>query len=179
MKKAINDKTSRRPTLIKALGITLLAFFFLVSITGAIPLTDILNSGSNNVSNLNKSDEALKELDKAIEINPHNSYAWHFKGAALYKLNKSDEAIAAYDKAIEINPQSPMPWISKGVALDDLNRSDEAIKAYDKAIEINPQNSVAWYNKGNALDNLDKFNEAIKAYDKATEINLQLRSLVH
>jgi hypothetical protein len=51
MTKAIYDKASRSHTLIKALGITLLAFFILVSIAGAIPLADILNSGSNNVSN--------------------------------------------------------------------------------------------------------------------------------
>ena len=92
MKKAINDKASRSPTLIKALGITLLAFFFLVSITGAIPLADILNSGSNNVSNLNKSNETIKAYDKA---------------------NNSDEALKELDKAIEINPQDSNAWIYK------------------------------------------------------------------
>src|SRR5208337_4297391 len=119
MKKAINDKTSSSPTFMKALGTTLLAFFLLVSISGAIPLADILNSGSDNVSNLNKfnettkaydkannSDEALKELDKAIEINPQDSNAWIYKGNVLSNLNKFDEAIIAYDKAIEIDPRN-------------------------------------------------------------------------
>ena len=75
MTKAIYDKASRNHTLIKALGITLLAFFILVSIAEAIPLADILNSGSNNVSNLNKSNEAIKAYDKAIEITPQDSAA--------------------------------------------------------------------------------------------------------
>ena len=55
---------------------------------------------------LNKSDEAITAYDKAIEINPQNSYAWADKGDALVKLGKSDEAIKAYDKAIEINPRN-------------------------------------------------------------------------
>jgi len=82
MTKAIYDKASRSHTLIKALGITLLAFFILVSIAGAIPLADILNSGSNNVSNLNKSNEAIKAYDKAIEITPQDSAAWNNQNCA-------------------------------------------------------------------------------------------------
>jgi tetratricopeptide (TPR) repeat protein len=35
-----------------------------------VPFAYIPNSGSNNVSNLNKSDEAIKAFDKALEINP-------------------------------------------------------------------------------------------------------------
>jgi tetratricopeptide (TPR) repeat protein len=77
----------------------------LVNITGVVPFAYIPNSGNNNVSNLNKSDEAIKAFDKAIELNSQYSAAWYNKGRVLYKLNKSDEAIKVYDKAIEINPQ--------------------------------------------------------------------------
>jgi tetratricopeptide (TPR) repeat protein len=60
---------------------------------------------------LNKSDEAIKAFDKAIEINPQNSKAWNNKGLLLSNLNKSDEAIKAFDKAIEINPQDS--WLGQ------------------------------------------------------------------
>jgi len=93
MKKAIYDKASRSNTLIKALGITLLVFFILVSIAGAIPLADISNPSSNNVSNLNKFDETIKAYDKA---------------------NNSDEALKALNKAIEINSQESAAWSNKG-----------------------------------------------------------------
>jgi tetratricopeptide (TPR) repeat protein len=45
---------------------------------------------------LNKSDEAIKAYDKAIEINPQDSDAWDNKGIALYILNKYDEAIKGF-----------------------------------------------------------------------------------
>jgi tetratricopeptide (TPR) repeat protein len=178
MKKAIYHNAIIGHVLITALGSTMLVLLILVSFVGAGPFADISKSGSNNVSNLNKSDEAIKSYDNAIEINPQRSEAWSNKGLVLYHLNKSDEAITAFDKAIEINPRDSDAWKNTGATLGNLNRYEEAVKAYDKAIEINPQDSDAWYNKGITLAKLGKFDEAIKAYDKATEINPQLRSLV-
>jgi tetratricopeptide (TPR) repeat protein len=103
MKKARYDKASRGYTFIKALGITLLAFFILVNIAGAVSIADISNSSSNNASNLNKSNEAIKAYDKA---------------------SNSDEALKALDNAIEINPHDSNVWIYKGNVLSDLNKLD-------------------------------------------------------
>ena len=75
------------------------------------------------LDNLDKSDEAIKAYDKAIEINPQYSDAWNNKGIALDNLNKSDEAIKAYDKAIEINPHNSIAWYNKGNALYKLSKS--------------------------------------------------------
>lgn len=58
---------------ITALGINALALLMLMSITGASPFADVQNSSINNVFVLNKSDEAIKTDDKAIEINPKYS----------------------------------------------------------------------------------------------------------
>ena len=77
-----------------------------------------------DLTKLNKSDEALKAIDKAIEINPLDSMAW------------TNEALKAIDKAIEINPLDSMAWTNKGVILTKMGIPDEAIKAYDKVIEI-------------------------------------------
>ncbi len=141
MKKETYGKGSQRHIITMALGITVLVFLMLVSISGCVSFSGIPYSGSNNVSSLNKSDEALKVYDKAIEINPQNTDAWNNKGDALTELNRSDEALKAYDKAIEINPQNTDAWNNKGDALSKQNKYDEAKKAFDKAIEIDSQNS--------------------------------------
>jgi len=69
MKKVPCDNASRRDTIIEALGITMLNLLILMSIVWAVSFADIPHSGSNNVSNLNKSDEAKTAYDKVIEIN--------------------------------------------------------------------------------------------------------------
>ena len=169
------EKVSRKYTIMTVLGITVLVFLMLVSSSGCVSFLGISNSGSNNGPILNKSDEALKAHDKAIEINPHDWSAWYGKGNSLKELGNYDEALKAYDKAIEINPQNTDTWNNKGDVLTKLNKSDEALKAFDKAIEINPQNADAWNNKGVALDNLDKYEDAMMAFDKAIEISPRIQ----
>ena len=94
MNKAKCDKISRKHTILKVIGITALTFLILVSIADAAQLADVPNSGSNNVSDLNKTIENdIKTQDKAIEINPQDPIAWGDKGYALGNLGKSDEAI--------------------------------------------------------------------------------------
>ncbi len=147
--------------------------------TNLVPIDNINSPNSSKAWNnkgsalykLNKSDEAIKAYDKAIEINPQISETWNNKGIALYELNRSDEAMKAYDKAIEINPNNSDAWYNKGLVLYKLNKQYEAMKAYDKVIEIDPQYSKAWNDEGVVLYNLNKSYEAIKAYDKAIGIN--------
>ena len=95
------------------------------------------------VSQSDNSDEAIKAYDKAIEINPHDSFSWKFKGLALNHLNKYGEAIPVLDKAIELNSHDSFFWAGKGDALFGLNKFDESIKAYDKATALNSQYSKA------------------------------------
>jgi len=64
-------------------------FLLLVSITGAKQDSDGWFNKGNALSDLNKSDEAIKAYDKAIEINPQNSIAWNNKGALSTYMNKS------------------------------------------------------------------------------------------
>jgi acetyltransferase-like isoleucine patch superfamily enzyme len=70
MNKATYDNASKMHTIIMTLGITMLMLLILVSLACAGSFASIPNSGSNNISNLNKSDEAITAYDKAIEINP-------------------------------------------------------------------------------------------------------------
>jgi len=79
-----------------------------------------MTNKGDSLGRLNKSDEAIKAYEKAIEINPNDSDAWYNKGVALDNLNKSDEAIKAYEKAIEINPNDSDAWYNK----ETLSKSD-------------------------------------------------------
>jgi Flp pilus assembly protein TadD len=51
---------------------------------------------------LERYEEAIEALDKALELDPQFAYAWYNKGVVLEKLGKSDEAQVCYDKAKEL-----------------------------------------------------------------------------
>ncbi len=114
----------------------------------------------------NEYELALKAYDKAIELKPDYTVAWHNRGFTLGKLGRHEEALKAFDKAIELKPDDARAWNNRGVALGKLGRYEEALEAHDKAIELKPDDARAWYNKAcayylkgdkeNALKNLSK-----------------------
>jgi tetratricopeptide (TPR) repeat protein len=117
-------------------------------------------------------EEAIKNYDKAIELDPKYSDPWNNKGISLAILGKDEEAIECFDKALAIDPNYVLAWNNKGNALTNLGKYNEAIECYDKAIQIKPDDAMGWYNKGNVLGKLlGKYNEAIECFDKALAID--------
>ncbi len=131
--------------------------------------TDLYSELPTKNKDLNE--KKIKDLDKSIEINPKDSYAYNNRGNINYSLKKYEEAIKDYDKAIEINPKYYNAYINRGNSRQSLGEYDMAIKDCDKAIEINPKNDMAYINRGNSKYSLGKYDEAIKDCDKAIEIN--------
>jgi len=84
MNKATYDTECKMHTITMTLGITMLMLLILVNIAGVGSFAYIPNSSNNNVSNINKSDDAIKAYDEAIEINPQYSKDWYSKGITLY-----------------------------------------------------------------------------------------------
>jgi hypothetical protein len=71
------------------------------SITNPAAFADVQNSSSNNVSVLNKSDEAIKTNDKKIEINSQDSEAQHNNVLYINKINLMTYAL--YNKGMYLN----------------------------------------------------------------------------
>lgn len=123
---------------------------------------------------LEKYDETIQALDKALELDSQNANSWYYKGKALYSLGRYDEALHAYNKVIELQPKSGEyvdAWYNKGVTLRKLNRCDEALQAFDKVIELDPTSAKAWrvYDKIIELQKRGKSKEAIESVDKDKE----------
>jgi tetratricopeptide (TPR) repeat protein len=74
-------------------------------------------------------EEAIQAYDKALEINPQNSWTWMHKGYTLYGMERYEEAGQAFDKAIELNPGNYDAWYSKGntLRMTGYRRSDTSI----------------------------------------------------
>jgi tetratricopeptide (TPR) repeat protein len=128
------------------------------------------NNKGTSLNTLGRYDEAIRCLEKALEIDLRDAAAWNNKGISLDSLGRYEEAIRCYEKALEIDPQNGM-WDNKGISLDSLGRYEEAIRCYEKALEIDPRDAMSWSNKGISLDRLGRHDEAIRCYEKALEID--------
>jgi tetratricopeptide (TPR) repeat protein len=118
-----------------------------------------------------RTEEAIENFRRAIQINPNNSESLDDLGVALADKGRFEEAIENYRKAIQINPNNPEAPNNLGIALAAQGRFDEAIKNYYKAIQLNPNSFKALSNLGIALAAKGRFDEAIENYRQAIQLN--------
>src|SRR2546427_2271693 len=116
---------------------------------------------------LGRYDEALRAIDTALDINPHNEVAWLNKGNAFTKLGRLVDALRCFNAAIKVNPTYEVAWNNKGNALARLGKFEEALGCYERALEIDAAYRGAWVNKGFVLTKLGRFDEAASCADRA------------
>jgi tetratricopeptide (TPR) repeat protein len=117
---------------------------------------------------------AIKEYDKAIEVDSKYSYAYALRGQMLSKKGNYNEAIKDYTKAIKINPEYPPFYTSRGSAFMKQDKLEEAIKDFDKAIDLNKESPDAYHAKGHLLFKEGDLDGAIKDFRKALALNRSL-----
>jgi tetratricopeptide (TPR) repeat protein len=149
-------------------------------------------------------DSGIRELEKALEIDPSANKArellsmalsersgnisentedktpemWIAEGLAHTLHNNDDEeAIKCFDKAIDLDQNNDAAWYQKGIVFFNMSKHVAAIECFDKAIELNPNEANYWTGKANSLTVLEKKEEAIKCYDKALELNSEIADI--
>ena len=125
---------------------------------------------------LGRYDEALRAIDKALDLNPRNEVAWLNKGNALSKMGRLIDALRCFNAAIKVNPKNEVAWNNKGNALARLGHYEEALACYERALEIDADYRGAWVNKGYVLTKLGRYDEATSCADRILRLNERPRS---
>lgn len=125
---------------------------------------------------LGRYDEAIRAIDKALDINPRNEVAWVNKGNALTRMGQLIDALRCFNAAIKVNPVYEVAWNNKGNALARLGKLDEALRCYERALAIDPGYRGAWVNMGFVLTKLGRFDEAASCADHALRLDKRGRA---
>lgn len=112
---------------------------------------------------------ALPYLDKAIALDPQNSFNHLFRVWPLVSLRRMDEALGELRKARELDPLSAIINTRIGSLLIFQKRFDDAEAELRKAIEIDPSNLLARFELGRALAGAGKFDEAFSQFPDAID----------
>jgi len=125
--------------------------------------------------NNGKITEALKILNKAIELNqgPKEAYYYYLRGSiyANSKPEDSNKAIQDLNKAIELDPAYGVAYNARGVLSNNLQQYNKAIQDLNKAIELNPGYWDNYSSRGISYFNLKQYSRAIQDLNKAKELN--------
>ncbi|MDX1527295.1 MAG: tetratricopeptide repeat protein [Gammaproteobacteria bacterium] len=113
---------------------------------------------------------ALKDLNKALELWPQYADALAWRGTIYEEMEKYDEALADLTLAGRLKPYGSLAQKHLGNVLAKKGRYEEAIKAYDAVLYYQPHRGHIWRKKAWYLTyKLNRPEEGVVAYKKAAE----------
>jgi tetratricopeptide (TPR) repeat protein len=121
---------------------------------------------------LDRLEESIEFLERALRIYPEAWGLWWDKGVALGALKKPlEEELECFSRCVELEPRITNAWYRKGLALHDLGRTGEASECYDRALSLNPEYREALKAKTVALRDLGRADEALDYHERLLKLD--------
>ena len=114
--------------------------------------------------------EAVTRVDRALAIDPRNSWALRSKVDFLRWALRFEEAEQAAAEAIDLRPDDPDMHTAAAHLASDQDREDEAVTRVGRALAIDPRNAEALRSKVDFLRWALRFEEAEQAAAEAIDL---------
>jgi TolB-like protein/Flp pilus assembly protein TadD/predicted Ser/Thr protein kinase len=86
--------------------------------------------------NRGRFDEAIREVKKALEIDPLMPLYYAWSVGLYWSVGRYDEALAAFHTAMEIDPNLGLAYFHAGAAYFQKGLLDEAVEAFEKGKKL-------------------------------------------
>lgn len=133
---------------------------------------------ANMLAELGRHEEALRDYDHVIAVEPAYGEddgmpgaAWYNRGNSLWALGRLEEAIASYDEALALCGDD-YPDAAAGILFNKASialaqdRRDEALALLEKSIEIDPEAPEAHIVRAHTLADLGRGQEALELLER-------------
>jgi len=111
-----------------------------------------------------KRDAGMRELRRALELNPNDQNAAHWYAMALAGTGRFDEALAQIQRARDIDPLAPMVHANVGFILYRAGRHHEAVEQLRNFVAIEPGFVMGRYRLGLACEASGLHDEALENF---------------
>jgi len=139
---------------------------------GAAQQAQLLNDNLAQVHNslgevdlqTGRTQEAISELKRALELQPNSDEAMRRLGTAYRKAGQHDLALKTYQQAVDTNPYY---WNNYNLLANEYQmtgQAQRAIEVYRQVVTRNPEEARGWGNMGAAYYDLGKSAEAIQIH---------------
>ena len=115
-------------------------------------------------------DEAVRQFQQSIRLNPRYADPHNSLGIALDKQGRIDEAIRQYQEAIRLKPNYSEAHFNLGLVFGRKGQVDAAIGQFQAAIRLEPDDVEAHYNLGTAFDKKGQLDAAIGEFQAAIRL---------
>ncbi|MBM4140031.1 MAG: tetratricopeptide repeat protein [Nitrospira sp.] len=141
---------------------------------------DAYFSRANAYAILGKYSESLRDLDKALDLNPGYLQAYLNRANVYDLLGKYKEALKDLEKAIKLNPNYPEAYNNRGLVYKALGDYQTAMKDFSRAIDLRPDYTAVYNNRAGIYLGRGDYQSALRDLDKAIVLNPKdIESLVN
>jgi len=99
---------------------------------------EALNWRGMAYDDLNQLDEALADLNKAIDLSPKYADAYNNRGEVYRKKKKFDQALADFRRALEHDKNFPEAHYNMGLVLEAQKKSGVAARSFSEYLRLKP-----------------------------------------
>ena len=94
----------------------------------------------------NKPDEARTHFEAVTKIDPHDAYAWYFRGLSRSKPGESAESLDCFERALKLNPYlnaARYAICQHSQLFDDPKRKERLLEEFQVMLEAGAQDRVS------------------------------------
>ncbi|WP_215536521.1 tetratricopeptide repeat protein [Borreliella bavariensis] len=114
--------------------------------------------------------QAIKDLNEFLKINPNDTYASKTLAQAYENNGDLLKAENVYEKIAKLT-NAQEDYYKLGIIRFKLKQYEHSIGSFDQTIRLNPKHKKAHNNKGIALMMLNKNKKAVESFEKAIQID--------
>src|SRR5262249_45371287 len=134
-------------------------------------LAMVLNNRGNAYEALDHLDQAARDYDQAIALNPHYATAYFNRGLLHARREQFDRALSDFTILIDMEEGSPRAYHIRGYVYEKLGQFDLAIADFNIALALDPGFVQSLNNRGVVLRKTREFQRALADFDAALALD--------
>jgi tetratricopeptide (TPR) repeat protein len=116
-------------------------------------------------------EEALADLNRALELEPHDTLAPASRGVTYWLMGRYEEALADLNRVLELEPHDTWALANRGLTYQLMGRYEEALADFGRALELDPSYAWALANQGETYRRMGRYEEALADFGRALELD--------
>ncbi len=114
-----------------------------------------------------KYEEALKDLEQLLRVDPKNELVVQLKGETLFMLKRNAEAMRTFDQAVQLRPGSAFPYVNRARIRAEQNDTKGALEDLDTALKMQNDDPAALFTRARVYKQMNEPTKAQADIDTA------------
>jgi len=127
----------------------------------------VLNVAALRLEQQGRPHEALRLLQRAVQVAPDDTASRNALGLCLLQLERADEAVEQFEMLLRLNPSLPYAHTSRGNALLARGSISEAEESYRRALALDDRQGMAFAGLAHIAADRGAYHQARDLAEKA------------